>query len=287
MRKVFLFSVVVFTAIALSLLLFTYRLSTAAQEIAVGRSFCLQVPKSSPYRMGGSYQAASNLLDITPIIMRGKNSIYHAVLVVDKGSSLAVYNWSYWHMSFRSDLRGGEDTTGWPILCKTGNRLLGGPLGNAEEFVFIRDDTRWVVGSQYEPSVAYWNYLMDFRAVEPAFRPLSGKEISRYGNAYWGILVGIGDEEIERTRGWLEGLLTSETYRKPGYEAVAERDKEGALVAVAACMPPTDKNPRSCQNRFIRDGLTFSFRHEPMPKDDWIKLQQTLYQRVHSFEHSR
>lgn len=61
MRKVFLFSVVVFTAIALSLLLFTYRLQTAAQEVAEGSSFCLLVPKDSPYRIGSSYQAASNL----------------------------------------------------------------------------------------------------------------------------------------------------------------------------------------------------------------------------------
>lgn len=196
-------------------------------------------------------------------------------------------NWSYWSMSFRSDVRGGEDTSGWPILCRTGNRLLGGPLGSANEIVFIRDDTRWAVGNEYEPDEAYGNYLMSFRAVEPGFRPLSGEEASRGNNAYWSILVGIGDEEIARTRRWLEGLLTSETYRKPGYEAVAERNPEGALIAVAACMPPTDKNPRSCQNRFIRDGLTFSFRHEPMPKEEWVRLQKTLYERVRSFERSR
>jgi hypothetical protein len=226
-------------------------------------------------------------LDITPIIMRGENSLYHAILVVDKGSSLALYNWSYRSMSFRTDVRSGDDTARWPILCKTGSRLLGRPLGNTNDIVFLRGDTRWAVGNDYEPSVVYGNYLMGFRAVEPEFRPLSGKEISPYGNAYWSILVGIGDEEIERTRQWLEGSLTSDTYRKPGYEVVPERDPEGALVAVAACMPPTDKNPRSCQNRFIRDGMTFSFRHEPMPKKDWLRLQQKLFERVRSFENSR
>jgi hypothetical protein len=126
-RKVSLFSLVVFAAITLSLLLFAHSLSTAAHEVAGGRSFCLQVPKNSPYRVGNSYQAASNLLDITPIIMRGENSLYHAILVVDKGSSLALYNWSYRSMSFRTDVRGGDDTARWPILCKTGSRLLGGP----------------------------------------------------------------------------------------------------------------------------------------------------------------
>lgn len=109
-RKIFVFSVILFAAIALSLMWFTYRLSTTAQEIAGGSAFCLQVPKNSPYRIGSSYQAASSWLDITPLIMRGGNSLYHAVLVVDKGSRFALYNWSYWSMSFRNDVRGGEYT---------------------------------------------------------------------------------------------------------------------------------------------------------------------------------
>lgn|GEM_PF-2135879 len=156
-------------------------------------------------------------------------------------------------------------------------------MGDANQFVFLRDGMQWVVGNDYEPSAAYGNYLLDFRAVEPEFSPLSAKEISPYGNAYWGILIGTGDDEIVRTRKWLEGLLKSETYRKPNYQIVPERDQDGALVSVVACMPPTDKNPRSCQNHFIRDGMTFSFRHEPMPKEQWIKLQQALFERVRSF----
>lgn len=287
MRRIFLFSAVAFVAIALSLVWFTHRLSTAAQEVAGGNSFCLQVPKSSPYRIGSSYQAASSLRDITPLIMRGDNSLYHAILVVGRGSSFALYNWSYWSMSFRNDVRRGEDIARWPIVCKTGHHLRGEPLGDSSRFVFFRDGKRWVVGKEYEPSAAFGNHLLDFRAVEPEFRPLSAKEISPYGDAYWTIRIGIGGDEIMQMRQWLEGLLKSEIYKKPGYEIVPERDLEGALAAVVACMPQTDKNPRSCQNRFVRDGMTFSFRHEPMPKEQRIKLQQALFERVRSFGFSR
>lgn len=286
-RKVFIFSAILFVATALSLMWFAYRLSTAAQGVAEGHSFCLQVPKNSPFRIGVEYQAASSWLDLTPLIMRGGNSLYHAVLVVDEGSRFALYNWSYWSMSFRNDVRGGQDTARWPILCKAGHSLRGGPLGDRSQFVFLRDSIRWVVGNEYEPGAAYGDYLLDFRAVEPEFSPLSAKEISLYGNAYWGILIGTGDNGILRTRKSLEGLVRSETYRNPNHSVVAERDEEGTLIAVVACMPPTAKNPRSCQNHFIRDGMTFSFRHEPMPKEQWIKLQQALSERVRSFERSR
>ncbi len=129
------------------------------------------------------------MLDIAPLIIRRKNSLYHAILVVDKGSSFALYNWSYWFMSFRSDVRGGEDTARWPILCKNGNHLLGGLLGDTSEFVFLRGGTRWAVGNEYEPSAAYGNNLLSFRAVELKFDPLSAKDSSLYGRTYWSILI--------------------------------------------------------------------------------------------------
>jgi hypothetical protein len=190
-------------------------------------------------------------------------------------------------LGFRKDVFGGEDAAGWPILCKTGDRLRGGQLGDASQLVFLREGTRWAIGNEYEPRAAYGSHFLNFQAVEPEFRPIYAEDISPYGSAYWSILIAIGTDEVAFLRQWLEDLVSSETYRRPDHQIVPVRNHEGVLLAVAACMPPTDNNPRSCQNRFIRDGMTFSFRHEPMPKEQWIKLQQTLFERVRSFHSVR
>lgn len=282
MRKLSILLVALFTVIALGSAWFTYRLSASAREVAGGNPFCLIVPKNSPFRKGYSYQAASSWRDITPLVMRGRSWLYHAVLVVDQGARITRYNWSYGSMSFRSDMREGADAAGSPLICKTGNSLRGGPLGDEVELAFLIDRVRWGIDNAYQPSPNYRGF--SFYAVEPEFRPLSGLQISQSPNAYWVVSVDLGDDRIASRRRSMELRLKSDFYRRPGYQVFEERDEDGNLLAALGCMPPTIKNPRSCQHDFIFDGMAFSFRHAPMPKEDWLRLQRNLFEKVISFK---
>lgn len=216
--------------------------------------------------------------------MRGEGSLNHAILVVGEGRRLTLYNWSYRSLSFKSDIHRGDEPWRQPILCRPGNSLMSGPLGNGGNYVFDLNGVRWSISNDYEPgAVGGDGYLLSFRAVEPEFRPLSPAiERSGYSNAYWGILVRF--DEVEILRKWLEGILASDTYQREGYRIEAVRNHQGHLEAVVACMPPSETNPRSCQNRFIRNGMTFSFRHKPVAKEQWIKMQEVLFAKVLSFK---
>ena len=80
----------------IAILIWPLAVVAAAEKSAAGRPYCLVVAH------GADYQTAANLLDLTPLIMRGRegNSLglsYHGELLT---SGEANRNWSYDHRDF-------------------------------------------------------------------------------------------------------------------------------------------------------------------------------------------
>lgn len=277
MRKIVFIAMALLLAAEIGFVWFPFRVTEAAHKVANGHPFCLHIPKPNPHGRGFTLQAASSWQDITPFVMRGKDSEYHATLVVDEGDRLAMYNWSYRSMSFRTDIKG--DTARFALFCKPGKSLLEGPLGDADRLVFIDEGVRWTISNAYRPMVSHSGGGVSISALEPDFRPLPAGDDNRGHRAS----IQIDDEEVERRRRWMEQRLGFETYRRPGHQIISKRDGEGALVEVTTCMPLESNNPRPCSSEFIRDGMIYSFDHQPMPKDQWLRLQDTLVEKMRSF----
>ena len=92
---------------ALAVLIWPVAVVVAAEERAVGRPYCLMVAQ------GINYRTATNLLDLTPLIMRGQESRrsaanYHGELLI---SGEVNRNWSYEQADFLDRSRDSKPPT--------------------------------------------------------------------------------------------------------------------------------------------------------------------------------
>ena len=266
------------TAYAIVLIGHANRVSAAAKEVAGGKPYCLQVPVAS------SYRAATSPLDITPHVMSGNIAQHHAILVVGEGPDKVLYNWSYRYSTFKRDVYLGDDPLRRPpVYCKPGNGVVSASLSDDKYFGFELGGRSWSINRDYNARANGGPMAsIHFEAVEPDFRAYSQAAVSsnRHRSEYWYVFISL---DAEWNRRWMEGLTTSNMYERQGYHREVVRDDAGRLTDVVACFPPDLGNPRSCQNRFIRDGLSFNFRHAPTDREQWTRMQNALVETVRSF----
>jgi hypothetical protein len=207
--------------------------------------------------------------------MRG-GAIPHALLVVsDDDQQQQLYNWSYWQGRFVGDLPGTSDPMRWPaIYCRPGDTLFA-PMSDANTIVFDLRRQHWRIARAYLPTISGGNQDDIFIfAREPEFVPVTeAASLGRAERFYWSVHIEL---DVADARRWMEEVAANSGQ-------IVYRDKEGKIESLVSCYPVTARNPRSCQNRFIRNGMAYDFRHAPMEEVDWRRLQDNLAARVLSF----
>jgi len=210
-------------------------------------------------------------MDLLPFRMLG-GAIPHALLVVSDGNQSRLYNWSYWQGRFASDLPGTIDPMRWPaIYCRPGNSLFE-PMSDADTIAFDLRKHHWRIDRAYFPIISGGDEDDIFIfALEPEFVPVpNAASLERIERFYWSVHI-----ELDATAGpWMKGAAA---------HGQVYRDSEGRIETLLSCHPVTTPNPRSCQNRFIRNGIGYNFRHAPMAEADWRNLQVALEAKVSSF----
>lgn len=85
-------------------------IAAQAQYVSMGRAYCIEVDRDD---RSLSYKPVDSLMEMNGFTMwapfanfggsgdhGSRQWTFHAVLVVDAGSSLELRNWSYWHQHF-------------------------------------------------------------------------------------------------------------------------------------------------------------------------------------------
>lgn len=246
----------------------TQRVTDAAAEASAGRQSCLQVASA------GEWKAAEGWMDLLPFRMLG-GAIPHALLVVSDGNQKRLFNWSYWQGRFLGDLPATDDPMRWPaIYCRPGDTLFE-PMSDADTIAFDLREQHWRIERAYLPNVSGGDEDDIFIfAEEPDFGPVpAATSLGRKERFYWSVHIEL---DAKLARQWMEGAAS-------GPDQVVYRDNEGELETLLSCHPVTTNNQRSCQNRFIRNGMAYYFRHVPMAEADWRNLQNALEAKVLSF----
>jgi hypothetical protein len=75
-----------------------------------------------------------------------------------------------------------------------------------------------------------------------------------------------------------------ERFESHEYVARADGQTAGVNTTLITCAPITEKNPNSCQHRFLNNGRHFDFRHRPADLPDWLNMQKRLLDLFASFE---
>ena len=111
-RTIFVTAGAALIAGAIAVLIWPLAVVLAAEQRAAGRPYCLMVAQ------GINYRTANNLLDLTPLIMRGQEGSrtaanYHGELLISGESNR---NWSYEKVDFFDKSRDNKPPTCLPVV---------------------------------------------------------------------------------------------------------------------------------------------------------------------------
>jgi hypothetical protein len=247
-----------------------------AEEIAGDAPYCIQVSNGT-----AAYEPADTLLDLSGLTMRasgfnGWAFAFHAVLVVEQGSTPSLFNWSY-----RS--RGWIKYVSGPIPvvhCRTQRHFAWqlpwffaqGTSKAADTHLRFVDRT-FVIPAAYQAQGRASNTPnLTFRANAPDFTPLDPpcRELRDCINQ--NVDIYFRPEQM---------TLSLTTQR-----AQIQQDEDGPdgrRVTRIYCWPPAYNAGFSCEHVFLREDLVYRFRHRESVLGQWQAMQDKLVSLVRSF----
>lgn len=268
----------------------------SAAEVAAGDPYCIQVAERSR-----GHRPARAVLDLSFLTMKAARmhgEQQHALLIVESGDAVRLYNWSYRQLGFVDEAGNGDYPRHWPALtCAPRQDFaenLPYVLPAAEDTRTVRiHDRTFRIPAVYRPR-AHGNWYPYVRLyMEPRFawdqdEPANpqgwfGSPVTvypdRWQNSHRDFATpdaspadsATSAHDLARTTGsyqWRGQTVETTSY--------TDRDEAGVLRVSIECNALRFPEPFSCEHRFVHDGMLFRFRQRPEDLPAWPRIQDWL-----------
>jgi len=266
------------TAYAVAALLAMYSLfvmhsaRVSAQQIAAGRSYCVQVAS------GNNYRSVTSRLDLLGFRMMGDGPPHHAVLMVKSGSALEMYHWSYFHNAFVQ-----SDYVERPIYCDLVPDFLAHPHRYRQEaknsLSFLLKGHSFSIPKTYAPAV-YTTGHIDIEVPR-----LNSIDITLGRDGILEAWRTKPDSERRVESLGKEHELTKERVREANSKYTPflqfyELDSLGQVKTLVLCEETAQSN---CTHIFSDGRLSYFFHHPLSEVSHWQQMQRTLSAMTETF----
>ena len=273
------------------------RVKSSALNSAGKKPYCLQISGEA------GYEEVRSIKDLSIFRMRAAHDNHHAVLVMENGSAIERFHWSYWKGAFVPGAIGSP-----AIYCTPRHDFLEvierSPLPKPASFKFTLDGIAFSIPFSFRPTVIESDAALSitFFASAPDFGPLKNPpgynraapypDIFSFVEAHFGsrddlsrwLIRNSSTDKVEDA-GDEYGLQKQFTWYLPRNSTAAlqylAKNKSGDVSTVILC---PGSNLGSCLHIFKKDGWIYSFNHGEAEVPHWESMQKKLVSVVDSFK---